>query len=182
MINKAEFGGSPERMCGNCTACCFTHGIPEIHKDPNRWCVECKQGKGCKIYATRPPGCVDFSCQWKKGILHLNDRPDKSGIVVDYNEFIIDGKTLTVGMLFEAEMQKGKRASPKFWKQTIALFRSLNVSILVLPIKGEPIVYVEDSKINDLRLIGRVFQMDDGRAVNIAPLSVLEKKIEHPFT
>jgi hypothetical protein len=73
------------RECGGCTACCKTHPIESIRKPQNAWCPECLKGKGCNIYATRPPVCAEFKCQWLLGFGNDNERPDKVRVVVDYH-------------------------------------------------------------------------------------------------
>lgn len=72
--------------CGGCTACCTTHGVPEIKKPPREKCSLCGD-RGCSIYETRPESCRDFECHWLLGNAGGPDcRPDKTGIVPTYVE------------------------------------------------------------------------------------------------
>lgn len=76
----------PSRTCGTCTACCKTHGIPELKKLPNVLCPEVnKVCHNCSIYDTRPQSCRDFECLWLQGVQWLTeeDKPEKSKVVWD---------------------------------------------------------------------------------------------------
>ena len=44
--------------------CCKVMGIGEIAKRPGEWCPHCDIGNGCRIYADRPPSCVEFYCMY----------------------------------------------------------------------------------------------------------------------
>ena len=69
--------------CGSCTMCCKLLGIVELKKPTNVWCQHCNIGKGCGIYAERPPSCQAFECLYK--IMPNADialRPDKCKVVV----------------------------------------------------------------------------------------------------
>ncbi len=75
---------NPARACDGCTACCKTHEIREVLKKPvGEWCVHCHQGKGCRIYETRPRPCKNYECAWAQGHGTEEERPDKCGVVVD---------------------------------------------------------------------------------------------------
>jgi hypothetical protein len=54
------------RSCGNCTLCCKIVPIEtkEFTKPVDKWCQHCVIGKGCGIYADRPPACRVWHCQW----------------------------------------------------------------------------------------------------------------------
>lgn len=68
--------------CGGCTACCTTHGVLSIQKQPHTPCPSCTQGGGCNIYEHRPNECQDFTCSWILGNGGGPERrPDKTGIV-----------------------------------------------------------------------------------------------------
>jgi hypothetical protein len=84
-----------KRSCGECSACCKTHGVIEINKMPNVWCTHCKVGKGCKIYKKRPESCQRFKCSWLSGIGDDSERPDKVRVVQMYAGIAgIDGPAL----------------------------------------------------------------------------------------
>jgi len=87
------------RHCGECTACCTLLGVPELGKGRYAPCeyevgaVVDKDGvvvgttplpgakKGCGIYDTRPVSCRTFKCVWLQGLLPIEERPDKTGII-----------------------------------------------------------------------------------------------------
>jgi hypothetical protein len=54
----------PGRSCGDCTMCCKLYAVPVMNKPENIWCRECKPGKGCGIWETRPQFCRDFHCHY----------------------------------------------------------------------------------------------------------------------
>lgn len=77
---------SPERRCGDCTACCS--GVlriesAEISVGPGRPCRHCGEA-GCGIYQSRPDVCRQFVCGWLVGSSPLPNwmRPDCSGVIV----------------------------------------------------------------------------------------------------
>ncbi|HEY1707749.1 MAG TPA: hypothetical protein VGG10_05755 [Rhizomicrobium sp.] len=76
----------PGRTCGTCTVCCVIPAIdtPELQKTTSVACVHCKEGSGCRIYDTRPPGCREYYCYWRYKT-NLNDswRPDLSGVYIN---------------------------------------------------------------------------------------------------
>jgi hypothetical protein len=74
------------RSCGSCTACCKTLPVddPQLTKPKNTWCANCKPGKGCSIYSSRPKACADFRCEWLKGRGTDAERPDRTKVVMDY--------------------------------------------------------------------------------------------------
>jgi hypothetical protein len=51
------------RSCGSCSLCCKLLPIRELEKPENQWCVHCRPGHGCSIYAERPASCRGFACQ-----------------------------------------------------------------------------------------------------------------------
>jgi hypothetical protein len=74
----------PNRECGTCTVCCYALPIdtPEMRKGSGVVCEHC-DGRGCRIYATRPNNCREFYCGWRV-LPHLGDdwRPDICGVLV----------------------------------------------------------------------------------------------------
>lgn len=86
------------RHCGDCTACCTVLGVPEENKGRYTPCkhengaVVTADGtvfgadipgvkKGCSIYDKRPKSCRDFKCMWLLGLVRMEERPDKTGIL-----------------------------------------------------------------------------------------------------
>jgi hypothetical protein len=41
-------------------------------------------GDGCAIYSTRPAPCREYACLWLQGALGPEDRPDRSGVMLDF--------------------------------------------------------------------------------------------------
>jgi len=73
------------RECGACTICCKVLPIraPEFRKAANVLCEHCDEGRGCRIYQTRPKFCRSFHCEWRLGPgVPATWRPDKSGIFI----------------------------------------------------------------------------------------------------
>lgn len=69
-----------KRSCEECTACCSSLAVDEIHKKAGNKCYfVCSAG--CEIYSTRPSSCKNFECEWLKGKFSEEDRPDKSGVI-----------------------------------------------------------------------------------------------------
>jgi len=72
-----------KRLCGDCTACCFTHAVSELKKSDGQLCRHCKN-EACAIYSHRPQSCRDFRCEWLKGFGPDHWRPDKIGLLLDF--------------------------------------------------------------------------------------------------
>lgn len=72
-----------QKACGSCTMCCKVYDVPELNKLSGHWCSYVAQGRGCKIYETRPKLCRDFFCNWiYVGELGPEWKPDKSRLVI----------------------------------------------------------------------------------------------------
>lgn len=69
------------RSCGDCTVCCTLCYVPELDKGEGKKCKHCD--KGCVIYESRPKSCRNYKCEWLKGELPDNMRPDKSGVMIE---------------------------------------------------------------------------------------------------
>lgn len=70
------------RSCGDCQACCTVMGVTELAKPQGERCRHLEVG-GCGIYGSRPESCRDFHCLWRMGLGHQDERPDKTGLVID---------------------------------------------------------------------------------------------------
>ncbi len=86
----AELGRDPERerraasrSCGTCSLCCTILRVDELAKPAGRDCVHQRGQDGCAIHATRPPICRAYRCLWLQGGLEDDERPDRTGGVVD---------------------------------------------------------------------------------------------------
>jgi hypothetical protein len=89
-----------ERECGECSACCVWFEIGPIAKEQNEPCKElCNPasekgehartcGNSCGIYETRPTHCREYICAWLFGYGNEEDRPDKSGVILDNIEWV----------------------------------------------------------------------------------------------
>ncbi|MDP2665695.1 MAG: YkgJ family cysteine cluster protein [bacterium] len=82
------------RTCGTCTECCKTHPVSELKKRAGKWCQFRVKEQGCRIYEERPKGCVEFECQWLKGHGAESDRPDLTGIVIDFFPLKVVGASM----------------------------------------------------------------------------------------
>ncbi len=93
----------PERTCGGCTACCFTHSVDMDGVTTGFYslCVHCTPGTGCAIYDARPRSCRVYKCLWRATDLNETLRPDRSGVVIDTWEFTDVGATFL--LLWEVE-------------------------------------------------------------------------------
>jgi len=75
------------RSCGPCQACCRllpVRDMPGGAKPANTRCRHQRYGKGCGIYADRPPSCQVFACRWLTDPMTEGlPRPDKAHYVID---------------------------------------------------------------------------------------------------
>ncbi len=77
----------PKRTCGECSACCTTHAVPDLKPVGKPAGVACSKlcAQGCGIYQTRPGSCRAFECGWLQdttGAMPDSARPDKLGLVL----------------------------------------------------------------------------------------------------
>jgi len=71
------------RSCGTCSLCCTILRVDELAKPAGRDCVHQRGVQGCAIHATRPPICRAYRCLWLQGGLEDDERPDRTGGIVD---------------------------------------------------------------------------------------------------
>ena len=71
------------RACGTCSHCCTVLRVDELGKAAGRDCVHQRGERGCGIHATRPTICRAYRCLWLQGGLEEDERPDRTGGVVD---------------------------------------------------------------------------------------------------
>lgn len=151
-----------QRICGGCTACCKTHGVFQLSKDPGKWCFHCDIGKGCKIYSERPTSCQEFKCSWLVGLGFPEYRPDKTRIVPEHRNIPDLGLVL---WLFE--VSEGSLDS-KFAKRQTRLNLEVGNPVLHMPLAGAPKLYLPRGKVRPKP--GLAFRMDsDEREVEIIP-------------
>lgn len=96
----------PARSCGKCTMCCKLAAVPELAKPVNRWCDHCDVGRRCRIYDSRPPSCVRYSCLWESGELAEDLRPDRCKVLFER----LPGKQVVIA-LREPSRQDAWRAA-----------------------------------------------------------------------
>ena len=72
-----------ERSCGPCSACCTVLRVDELGKPAGVDCTHQRVGGGCRIHETRPPICRGYHCLWLQGGLEDDERPDRTGGIVD---------------------------------------------------------------------------------------------------
>jgi len=126
-----------ERTCGNCTACCKTHSVPEVQSSSGKLCRNCIFGKGCSVYDDRPFACQRYSCVWLQGKGGENDRPDRLKIVMDYLSISFNGIEVPIFNFWEVE--RGAIESPR--TQQIMLANVEAGNIVVARIIREPSAY-----------------------------------------
>lgn len=58
--------------------------VMELQKPAMQWCEHCEIGKGCRVYATKPPSCNDFECLWLVNEWMPEEfRPDRCKVVFE---------------------------------------------------------------------------------------------------
>lgn len=78
------------RECGGCTACCYVIQVKQIGKQFRTKCPYSVEGQGCGIWSGpggpggQPQVCSTYRCAWAMGFGDQADRPDKTGILVDF--------------------------------------------------------------------------------------------------
>lgn len=114
------------RTCGECTACCTLAYVPELDKPENVTCKNCVNG--CSIYTSRPTSCVTYECEWLKGSMSEDMRPDKSGVMIEVYPLMVAALMLPNGQIkdipqeildkFDSYLEEGKPviATGKFAK------------------------------------------------------------------
>lgn len=71
------------RRCGSCSVCCSVLRVDELSKPAGRDCAHQRAEGGCAIHDSRPPVCRGYHCLWLQGGLEDEERPDRTGGVVD---------------------------------------------------------------------------------------------------
>lgn len=74
------------RSCGACSHCCTVLRVDELGKRAGLDCVHQRRERGeqgCGIHATRPSICRSYHCLWLQGGLEDDERPDRTGGIVD---------------------------------------------------------------------------------------------------
>jgi Fe-S-cluster containining protein len=75
------------RACGSCSLCCTILRVDELGKRAGVDCIHQRRGPGvlagCAIHEMRPPICRGYRCLWLQGGLEDDERPDRTGGIVD---------------------------------------------------------------------------------------------------
>ena len=133
------------RSCGGCTACCKTHAVVELDKEPFTWCKHCNIGEGCSIYGRHPTDCKEYFCFWRKDARYLteNDRPDRLKVVIDHHRVPFRyGRS--VAMVIFREVESGAMEQPRV-KEIKAKLSSAGCSVTVdILFNEEPRIYFAD--------------------------------------
>jgi Fe-S-cluster containining protein len=86
----AELSPDPERArraaarsCGTCSHCCSVLRVDELAKPAGQDCRHQRGEQGCGIHAQRPAICRGYRCLWLQGGLEEDERPDRTGGIVD---------------------------------------------------------------------------------------------------
>ncbi len=72
-----------DRECGTCSHCCSVLRVDELGKRAGLDCVHQRGQAGCAIHAERPSICRAYECLWLQGGLEDDERPDRTGGIVD---------------------------------------------------------------------------------------------------
>lgn len=124
------------RRCRDCSACCTTHAVGEIGKPEHTRCEHLRRGpKPCSVYDERPSACRDFECAWlqsgsdgaPRGPLRDSDRPDKLGVVFDFDRHPKYGPTFKVFPCAERALER-----PRV-QELVRLFGRSALVIAMLP-------------------------------------------------
>lgn len=121
----ARLGPDPERerraagrSCGSCSHCCTVLRVDPLDKPAGVDCVHQRGDRGCGIYATRPPICRAYQCLWLQGGLEEDERPDRTGGIVDLESV---GIGLRLGI---REVRRGSFDASAALQQIASRYRS----------------------------------------------------------
>lgn len=119
---------TPQRTCGECTACCdgWLHGEAYGHNFyRGKPCFYVH--KGCTIYQDRPSTpCKSYKCTWlEEDILPMWMRPDLCGVILSKREF--EG----IPFYFVTEMEEPIKANVLNHLIQLALNSSVNLEYTV---------------------------------------------------
>ncbi len=122
----------PTRACGTCTACCeiLSIEVPGVLVKPkNAPCPHLDVlGRKCGIYAARPQPCRVFDCLWLQGLGEVHERPDRSGVMLDY-------RTTKFGNVLHAwEAWPGSFATPA--AEAVLAGLAVRACVLCIPRQG----------------------------------------------
>ena len=97
-----------DRECGSCSECCRALDVLAVESPAGQDCVHQQgEGGGCGIYADRPQGCRPYACLWLEGVLPLDERPDRVGLIVDRGLSILFRLTWGAEAVTVRELREG---------------------------------------------------------------------------
>ncbi len=151
------------RTCGECSACCKTHGVLSLLKPAQVMCKHCTSA-GCGIYLSRPIECRHFKCLWLEGMGSDLCRPDKTGVVGENRPFLDIPNALWLREVWEGALDL---RFAKEWtrRNLLEAFCVIHVRIngtgsLYLPPGVEP--------------TGEEFVFEDGKTIAVIPFAQSE--------
>jgi len=153
---------SAKRTCGDCTLCCKVMAIEELAKPASHWCLHCKPGRGCTVYADRPAECENFNCLWLvNDVLDERWKPNKSKLVLTTSE---DGIEIRCDPGFlDAWRKEPYHSQIRSWAMS---GESNDVTVLV--VVGQRMILITPDQEHDLGIVGpddRIVRELDGTKV-----------------
>jgi hypothetical protein len=136
------------RQCGTCTLCCRVMAVSEIEKPPGKLCTHCDEGRGCRIYDTRPRQCRTFQCHFLENTsLREEWRPSKSRIIL-----VVSPDGQRIGAHVDPERPGAWRREPfystlKVWARE-ALSREGQIGQVYVTIGNRTIVILPDRNVD----------------------------------
>jgi Fe-S-cluster containining protein len=119
------------RQCGSCSLCCKVLGVAALDKPEQAWCVHCKPGRGCAIYATRPQECRTFGCLWLADDKFPESlKPDACKIV-----FAVEGDGARISAYVD-------RNAPQAWRRPDILAMLRRMAAIQEARKGQVVVFI----------------------------------------
>jgi hypothetical protein len=121
-----------QRACGSCSLCCRVLGVAELDKPEGAWCQHCTKSAGCAIFgqAERPLPCRTWTCAWLDGAGTPDDRPDRSGWIVDEHQQTADDGTTRI-RIFVVRRVKPRRM-PAYVLEVVASVLSSGLPVTMI--------------------------------------------------
>ncbi len=146
-----------QRECGPCTACCTTHRILELDKKAGVRCPHVRQKK-CSIYGNHPPSCKVYACAWLIGGLPEEERPDRSGMVMDIRAAKYRGKIFRFCEMFE--VREGASKEVKHKQAIVHLVDNEGWIVGLHKLGSSKVTYYRPSSINDAEFSAILAEVD----------------------
>jgi hypothetical protein len=110
-------------------------GVDELPKPTYTPCEhECD--KGCATHGDHPPSCQEWNCWWRTGMVG-GERPDKSGIIVDYEDLPDGGGTIRVWEHIPGALQRNTPLPSLLPNKPLMRFKELHLTVcsMIYPFK-----------------------------------------------